>query len=225
MMIKQSAPAAFIAALTAAWTPPSAADSTQARCEIYPKGSDRMEKMVPCTFSQRQGYITITRDDGVTHDLSPVGDTPGNFRDQDGHAVYRQSGLGEAGLIFRLPKQSIFVYWDDAASEPAAADNATAPFATKYAGGEYDATTLLRCKAAGDREYGNCPAGILRMDNGQASIVIQSQLGEQFTVNFMTDYVNATAGEVTAELNGDLWTVTRDNGEVYEVPLAAIEGG
>ena len=63
------------------------------------------------------------------------------------------------------------------------------------------------------------------MKDRQASIVVQSQLGEQFTINFMTDYVNATVGEVDARLNGDLWTVTRDNGEVYEVPLAAIEGG
>jgi hypothetical protein len=223
--MKRKALAALIAALLTGWLLPSAADSTRARCEIYPKGSDTLETMVPCTFSQRQGYITITRKDGVSYDLSPVGDTPGNFRDQDGRAVYRQSGLGEAGLIFRFPSESLFVWWDDAASEPAAAENATAPFATKYAGGEYDATTLLRCKAAGDREYGNCPAGILRMEDGQASIVIQSQLGEQFTINFMTDYVNATVGEVKAELNGDLWIVTRDNGEVYEVPIAAIEGG
>ena len=224
-MIKQHAPAALVAAVLAVWALPSAADTTRARCEIYPKGSDKLETMVPCTFGQRQGYITITREDGVSYDLSPVGDRPGNFRDQDGNAVYRQSGLGEAGLIFRFPSESLFVWWDDAASQPAAADNATAPFATKYAGGEYDATTLLRCKAAGDREYGNCPAGILRMEDGQASIVIQSQLGEQFTINFMTDSVNATVGEVKAQLNGDLWTVTRDNGEAYQVPLAAIEGG
>jgi hypothetical protein len=223
--MNQKAPAALIAALLAAWALPSAADSTQARCEIYPKGSDKMETMVPCTFSQRQGYITITRHDGVTYDLSPVGDTPGNFRDQDGHAVYRQSGLGEAGLIFRFPKESVFVYWDKAASQPAAADNPTAPFATRYEGGEYDATTLLRCKAAGDREYGNCPAGILRMENGQASIVVRSQLGKKLTINFTTDYVNATVGEVDARLEGDMWTVTRDNGEVYQVPLSAIEGG
>ena len=100
---------------------PAAADWTKARCDIYPKGSDKLEKMIPCTFGQRQGHITITREDGVTHDLSPVGDTPGNFRDQDGNAVYRQSGLGEAGLIFRFPSESVFVYWDNAASEPAAA--------------------------------------------------------------------------------------------------------
>jgi len=52
-----------------------------------------------------------------------------------------------------------------------------------------------------------------------------SQLGKQFTINFLTDSVNATVGEVKAKLNGDLWTVTRDNGEVYQVPLSAIEGG
>jgi hypothetical protein len=206
-------------------TSPSLADSVEARCEIYPKGSDRLDKMVPCTFSQRRGYITITRDDGVTHDLSPVGDAPGNFEDQDGRRVYRQSGLGQAGQIFRFEDISIFVYWDNAALRQPEADNPTAPFATRRDGGDYDATTILPCKAPGDREYGNCPAGILRMDGGEASIVIQSQFGEQFTINFMTDYVNATAGEVNARLDGDLWIVTRDNGEVYEVPLAAIEGG
>ena len=223
--MKQKASAVLMAALLMGWALPSAADSTQARCEIYAKGSDKMEKMTPCTFSQRQGAITITREDGVTHDLSPVGDAPGHFRDQNRRPVYRQSGLGEAGLIFRFPKESLFVYWDNAASQPAAADNPTAPFATRYEGGQYDATTLLRCKAASDKEYGHCPAGILRMENRQASIVVQSQLGQQFTINFMTDTVNATVGEVKAELNGDLWTVTRDNGEVYEVPLSAIEGG
>ncbi len=216
---------ALIAGLLIGASLPSVADSTQARCEIYPKGSDKLEKMVPCTFSQRQGHITISRQDGVTHDLTPVGDTPGDFRDQGGHKVHRQAGLGEAGLIFRFPRESLFVWWDNAASPPTAADNPTAPFATKYEGGQYDATTLLRCKAAGDKEYGNCPAGILRMEGGQASIVVQSQLGKQFTINFMKDYVNATVGQVKAKLNGDLWTIFRDNGEVYEVPLSAIEGG
>jgi hypothetical protein len=203
------------------WLAPSHADWTDARCDIYPAGSDRLEKMIACTFGQRQGYITITRSDGVTHDLSPVGDSPGNYRDQHGRAVYRQSGLGDAGQIFRFPDISIFLYWDTAALYPSDEENATAPFSTK----DYDATTLLRCKAAGDAEFARCPAGILRMENRQASIVIQRQIGQQFTVNFMSDYVNSTVGQVDARLDGDVWTVTRDNGEVYEVPLAAIEGG
>jgi hypothetical protein len=63
------------------------------------------------------------------------------------------------------------------------------------------------------------------MENAQASIVVQSPHGKQFTINFLTDVVNATVGEVKATVKDGLWTVTRDNGEVYQVPLSAIEGG
>lgn len=199
-----------------------AADWTDARCDIYEKGSDHASKMIPCVFAQSQGHITITRDDGVTHDLSPEGDQPGNYRDQDGNAVYRQSGLGDQGQIFRFETESVFVYWSTAALEPQSEeDNWSAPFTTD----EYDATTRLRCRAASDSEFGSCPAGILRMEDRQASIVVQNQLGEIFTINFMTGYINATNREVKATLEGDTWTVTVANGEVYEVPLAAIEGG
>jgi len=206
---------------SAGWAIPGAADWTDARCDIYPKGSDHTDKMIPCTFGQRQGFITITRKDGVTHELTPVGDAPGNFRDQHGRPVYRQSGLGTQGQIFRFEDESVYVYWDTSALNPSKEDNPTAPFSTR----DYDATTRLRCKAATDSEYGRCPAGILRMENRQASVVIQSQLGERFTINFMTGYVNATNHQVDARRQGDTWIVTLDNGEVYEVPLAAIEGG
>jgi hypothetical protein len=64
------------------------------------------------------------------------------------------------------------------------------------------------------------------MDNRQASIVIRSPSGEEFTVNFMSDYVNATAGrEIEARLEGDSWQLVINGRETYEVPLAAIEGG
>lgn len=197
----------------AASTTTAHADSTKARCDIYPAGSDKLEKMIPCTFSQRQGFITITLEDGMTHDLEPLGNTPGNFRDQDGHTVYRQSGLGDQGLIFRFPDESVFVYWSTAALQ-------STPFTIT----DYDATTLLRCRKRGQSEFGTCPAGILRMEDKQASIVVMSPKGEQFTINFMTDYVNATNREAEASLDGDTWTVTINGNEVYEIPLAAIEG-
>lgn len=197
------------------------ADSAQARCDIYPAGSDQLDKMIPCTFSQRQGYITIYRSDDVTHDLSPTEDAVGNYRDQDGRVVYRQSGLGDQGLIFRFPDESVFVYWSTAALEPADEDNYTAPFTTD----EYDATARLPCRAAGDREFGSCPAGVLRMERGQASVVVQNQLGETFTINFMTDVVNATNRSAEARLEGDTWTVLINGEEEYKVPLAFIEGG
>ena len=204
-----------------AWASAGAADSTDARCDIYPAGEDHTDRMIHCTFSQRQGYITITREDGVTHDLSPVGDKPGNYRDQDGRDVYRQSGLGDQGLIFRLPDQSVYVYWSTAALEPGDDDNPTAPFSTK----DYDATALLRCRGVNDADFGSCPAGVLRMDDGQGSVVVQSQKGEQFTINFMKDYVNATNREAQATREGDTWTVTIDGTEIYQVPIALIEGG
>jgi hypothetical protein len=214
---------ATIAAITVAvYATSTAADWTDACCDIYPRGEDQASKMIPCTFGQRQGYVTITRGDGITHDLSPVGDEPGNYRDQHGRPVYRQSGLGDQGQIFRFEDESVYVYWNTAALDARSdEDNWTEPFTTT----DYDATTRLRCRAADDSEFGSCPAGILRMEDGQASIVVQNQLGEQFTINFMSDYVNATNREVDARLEGDTWIVTIDGGEVYEVPLAAIEGG
>jgi hypothetical protein len=198
------------------------ADSTDARCDIYPAGEDHADAMLPCVFSQRQGYISITRDDGVRHELAPVGDKPGNFKDQDGRPVYRQSGLGDQGQIFRFENESVYVYWSTAALEPVSdEDNWTAPFTTE----DFDATTRLRCKAAGDSEFGSCPAGILRMEDGQASITVLSPGDEQFTINFMRDYINASNREVDAARQDDTWIVTVNGAEVYEVPLAAIEGG
>jgi hypothetical protein len=174
-----------------------------------------------CTFSQRQGNVSIDRSDGISHDLQPAGEAVGNFRDQHGNTVYRQSGLGDQGLIFRFPDESVYVYWNTAAREPATPDHPTWPFTTQ----DYDATTLLRCRAVGDSEFGECPAGILRMEDKQASIVVQDRAGAQFTINFMAGYVNATNRKVDARLEGDIWIITVDNEEVYEIPLAAIEGG
>lgn len=207
--------------LALAWANHCAADSTKARCDIYPKGQDHATKMIGCDFSQRQGYVTITRADGVMHDLSPVDDSPGNYRDQDDRAVYRQAGLGDQGQIFRFPDESVYVYWSTAALDQPAQDNTTAPFSTK----DYNATALLRCRANGTTEFSSCPAGVLRMEGGQASVVVQGPGGEQFTINFMTDYVNATNRKADARRDGDTWTVTIDGGDVYEVPLAFIEGG
>ena len=204
------------------------ADTVDARCDIYPPGDDHTDRVIPCTFSQRQGYVLIRRSDGVVHDLSPVGDRAGNFTDQDGRSVYRQSGLGELGQIYRMPDESVYVYWSTAAfASQAGEDDFTAPFTTA----DYDATTRLRCRVPGDLDFGSCPAGILRMDNGQASIVVENQHGQRFTMNFMKDeqtgepYVNATNREVDASMHGDTWIVTIDGKEVWEVPLAAIEGG
>jgi len=90
------------------------ADTVQARCDVYPKGQDRATSSGLCTFSQRQGAIGIQLENGKRYDLRPVGNNPGNYRDQGGRPAYRQSGLGDKGQIFRFANESIYVYWDTA---------------------------------------------------------------------------------------------------------------
>lgn len=220
-MDNQSIPALLLIAAWALGPGFVSADTAEARCDIYPRGEDHTDKIIPCTFSQRQGHINIRRSDGVEHDLAPTGEAVGNFVDQHGRTVYRNSGLGDQGVIFRFPDESVFVYWSAAGLEPVDQDNPTWPFTTE----QYDATALFRCKAPGAEEFGSCPGGILRMDRGQASVVVRNPSGERFTINFMTEYVNATNRELEARLAGDLWILEFENGEIWEVPLAAIEGG
>jgi hypothetical protein len=210
-----------VAAMSATWAIPASADTAQARCDIYPAGSDQVSDMIRCAFSQRQGVVTIIREDGVTHVLSPTGEAVGNFEDQDGRTVYRQSGLGDQGLIFRFPDESVFLYWNASVFDSDITDDLSGPFSTN----DYDATVLLNCRATGASAFDQCPAGILRMEDQQASIVVQNPAGEQFTINFMNDYVNATNRQVDVTLDNGIWTVIVNDTEIYEVPVAAIEGG
>jgi hypothetical protein len=90
------------------------ADTVDARCDVFPKGDDKATFSGLCSFSQRQGYITIDLKNGTTYELSHSGDKPGNYVDKDGKPAYRESGLGKLGQIYRLSKQSLFVYWDTA---------------------------------------------------------------------------------------------------------------
>lgn len=108
----RSLPAGAAALLLAA-AGAARADTVDARCDIYPKGSDQAAKVVACTFSQRQGFVGIDRADGVRHDLSPKG-AAGHYVDAQGRPVTRQSGLGKKGQIYRLPDESVYVYWDTA---------------------------------------------------------------------------------------------------------------
>lgn len=203
---------------------PVLADSTEARCDIYRRGADKVEKMVACNFSQRQGAITISREDGVTHELLPLAGQAAMYRDDYGFLVTRRDDLGSSGLIFRFEDKSIYVYWDTSALYPERLDasNPTAPYTTV----DYDATTRLRCGSQGIPLKNGCAAGVLRMDDGQASIVVTSPTGVEFTINVMHDHVNASGGrDVSAVLDGDTWIVNVDGRETYDIPLAALDGG
>lgn len=87
------------------------ADTVNSRCDIYPRGEDRASKVVNCTFSQRQGFITIDREDGVSYELSPNG--PNEYLDRNNASVLREND-GPA-TIFRFADESVYVYQNESA--------------------------------------------------------------------------------------------------------------
>ncbi len=197
------------------------ADTVNARCDIYPKGSDRIDKMIACDFSQRQGYIHIKRDDGIEYNLSPKGDLPGNYVDAKGRAAFRQSGLGKDGHIYRLHDVSVFVYWDASALNAAyAPGNLTVPFTTR----DYDATSMFRCGPDVNAKA-LCNAGILRLGNQSADISIMSPSGNLVTLKFRKQQVTSKGHKLKAALADDMWQIDVDGKVHYQIPLAAVEGG
>ena len=199
------------------------ADWTDARCDIYPKGEDQASASVPCVFGQRQGHINIDRSDGVSYDLLPYGDSPGSYQDQDGNMTYRNSGLGENGLIFRTRDESVYVYWDTSGLPGTEGENNwTAPYSTR----DWDATTRLNC-TLGKEVDGDCAAGINRgPGNRQAVIAIMRPDGVERVLLFDGErVVSPGEGKVQARFQSDGWEISIDDKEVYRIPLAAIEGG
>ncbi|MEO0770037.1 MAG: hypothetical protein AAFY72_11505 [Cyanobacteria bacterium J06649_4] len=101
--------ATTLAALTIATA--AKADSLKSFCAYYPNGASRPEAAMPCTFSQRQGFVGISWRDGVYNSFEPVTDRSGVFTDRRGGLVYRQGTDGPADLIFQMEAGSIEVYW------------------------------------------------------------------------------------------------------------------
>ena len=87
------------------------ADSTRAECGFSATAGTPPEVTSSCSFSQRQGFIYISIDGGPEFDLRPTAKGPGNFVDAAGRAVYRRSGLGDQGQLFRLPDRFLYIYW------------------------------------------------------------------------------------------------------------------
>jgi hypothetical protein len=95
------------------------ADTVPAHCDLYAPGEDYAYLSSNCTFSQRQGYIGIQlQSNGMRYEFDPIpNSSPGNFTDQYGNAVYRQAGLGDAGVIFEFVDGShLWVLWDNSSS-------------------------------------------------------------------------------------------------------------
>jgi hypothetical protein len=71
-----------------AWAGTAQADSREATCLMKKDGEKMKGKSGPCTFGQRQGYITIDLKNGDLIDLRP-GNGANQYKDQNGNKVKR----------------------------------------------------------------------------------------------------------------------------------------
>lgn len=106
--------ATVLGAVAMAVAAPALADTTTARCDVFPKGEDKATSSGLCSFSQRQGFVSIQLRNGTRIELTPSGTTPNTYLDAQGKPVRREIMDANRGQIYRLAKQSIFVFWDPA---------------------------------------------------------------------------------------------------------------
>ncbi|MFQ6539740.1 MULTISPECIES: hypothetical protein [Aphanothece] len=91
---------------------PALADTVKARCDVFPKGEDKATSSGLCTFSQRQGFVSIQLNNGQRIELTPQADQPNAYLDANGKPAMRELADNGNIHIYRLAKESIFVYWD-----------------------------------------------------------------------------------------------------------------
>jgi hypothetical protein len=106
--------AALLGAAALMVATPVLADSVDARCDVYPAGDDRATSSGLCTFSQRQGFVSIELKGGQRIELKPNEATPNAYFDAAGEPAKREILEANRGQVYRLATQSIFVYWDPA---------------------------------------------------------------------------------------------------------------
>ncbi|MCP9827354.1 hypothetical protein KBZ19_02470 [Synechococcus sp. L2F] len=104
---------------------PALADTVDARCDVFPAGEDKATSSGLCTFSQRQGFVSIRLKGGQTIELKPNESMPNAYFDERGEPAKREILDGKRGQVYRLEKQSIFVFWDTAPYTKGAAGGAS----------------------------------------------------------------------------------------------------
>jgi hypothetical protein len=91
---------------TVALSPTAAADTAEATCEVRKDGEAKAGQSGACTFSQRQGYVDISLQNGDSWSLTP-GDQANQYRDQKGNKVVRT--VDGQDHIYKWPNKKITV--------------------------------------------------------------------------------------------------------------------
>jgi hypothetical protein len=91
------------------WHFPASADSTEAMCKFRKDGETRQNPSGPCSFSQRQGYVSITLRNGDNYELRPT-EKADHFKDEKGNKVVR-TVTGDGAHEYKWENKKIIVSW------------------------------------------------------------------------------------------------------------------
>jgi hypothetical protein len=100
---------------------PVQADTVEARCDVFPRGEDKATSSGLCTFSQRQGFVSIQLKDGTRYELRPSASSANAYLDGQGRPASVESLEPNRGQVYRLATQSVFVFWDPSPYQKGAA--------------------------------------------------------------------------------------------------------
>ncbi|HEY9887712.1 MAG TPA: hypothetical protein V6D02_04880 [Candidatus Obscuribacterales bacterium] len=180
------------------------------RCEVFSAGGDEVVADGPCHFSQLRQFIYIAREDGVTYELRPT-DQPGVYLDANESEVYRQSGLGDRGQIYKMATETVYVYWDGA--------EAIAPRAVTTISTTLNPTAVTRYTpqtAATVLEDGTIALQIADDDFAFDGVLTAGDDGFSGTVDAVTVSLNPADGSITV-----LDTATDET--LYEYAIGPVE--
>lgn len=186
------------------------ADTTDARCDVYPKGSDQVTSTGACSFSQRQGYVTITLEDGTTYELTPSPTQAATYTDQDGQPASREDALGTFGVIYRLADVSIFVYWDATtiSSEPRRGEG------------------NVPCSAERPSFDQMCQASAIYGDPGNATLTLIGPTGNEHNLSYYGNTLHSPDPNEMLQvqyLNGE-YLVAIDDNEFFRLDEIIVTG-
>lgn len=193
------------------------ADTTPARCDVYPRGEDTATSYGPCTFSQSQGYVTITLEDGTTYELSPDPNRAATYTDQSGRTATREDALGMGGTIYRLADVSIYVYWNEGNSN---AGTSVAISEPRRGGG------LIPCSVIQPDYEQTCEASVVFGDPGNAAITITGFTGnEHHLAIFNGDlYSTDVNDEVLVQYLDGIYYININDEEFFQLDETIVRG-
>ena len=181
------------------------ADTTDATCEVRKDGETKQGASGPCTFTQRQGYVSIDLRNGQRIELSP-GDRPDHYRDEKGHKVVLTASRNSNE--YKWDNKKLIVRWSTASHGSSGSGHGHG-----HVDGQWDP---IPCRFAGERKTCRIYTAF-----SQAGTSIEVKFPDQFVRKFVYDGGRFRSNDGlhwSSRRQGGTYFVSNDNKEEFDIP-------